>query len=358
MSDVNLDLTGNETAEEIEAMLERLGEVEISDVPPVPAAPGTTTATAPTVVTTSVEQTKTGDTVVPPTPGETVEQATTPVTTAVEADDKPQGILGKDGKHVIPYAVLEAARAESRRLAEGNQQTASELEQTKRQLQLLTQQVNQVGLTPAQLPEKSQITPEQLAKLQNDFPDVAGVITTMVQKIDYLQQKMPAAQQSVIEPAGDPVIDAIKATPELNKWQSEDPDRFTLAVHIDDTLKNDPAWKDKPLTERFSEVAKRTKAAYGEKVEDSQSQPATTAQAAQPPAAQLTAEQLQKIADDKLAAAKAATTVPASPSDIGSTTVHQPTLLEQAANADDQQLAAMFANMTEAQIDALLDQTI
>jgi hypothetical protein len=358
VSEVNLDLTGNETAEELEAMLERLGDVEISDVPPVPAAPVTTTTIVPAVVTTTVEQTKTGDTVVPPTPGENVEQATAPVTTAAEADDKPQGILGKDGKHVIPYAVLEAARAESRRIAESNQQTANELEQTKRQLQVLTQQVNQAGLTPAQLPEQSQITPEQLAKLQNDFPDMAGVITTMVQKIDYLQQKMPAAQQPAIEPTGDPVINAIKATPDLSKWQSEDPDRFTLAVHIDDTLKNDPAWKDKPLTERFSEVAKRTKAAYGEQVEDSQSQPATTAQAAQPAATQLTAEQLQKIADDKLAAAKAATAVPASPSDIGSTTVHQPTLLEQAANADDQQLQAMFANMTEAQIDALLDQAL
>ncbi|AHG22188.1 hypothetical protein Z042_23170 [Chania multitudinisentens RB-25] len=355
---MNLDLTGNETAEELEAMLERLGDVEISDMPPVPAAPGTTTTTAPAVVTTTVEQTKTGDKEASPTPGETVEQTTAPVTTTVEVDDKPLGILGKDGKHVIPYAVLEAARAESRRIAENSQQTVSELEQTKRQLQLLTQQVNQAGLTPAELPEKSQITPEQLAAIRRDFPDLAGVFETMAQKIEYLQQVAPSNQPVPAGQQDNPVAVALKATPDLDQWQTADPDRFELAVHIDDKLKNDPAWKDKPLTERFSEVVKRTKAAYGEKVEDSQPQPATTAQTAQPPAVQLTAEQLQKIADDKLAAAKAATAVPASPSDIGSTTVHQPTLLEQAVSADDQQLAAMFANMTEAQIDALLDQTI
>lgn len=360
VSELNLDnLTGNETPEELEALLDRYGEVEVSDVPPVPAAPGTTTiaATEPALVTATVDQTKTGDKEVTLTPGEAGQVAVTaPATTAVaaESDDKPQGILGKDGKHVIPYAVLEAARAETRRLAEGNQQTATELEQTKRQLQLLTQQVNQAGLTPAELPENSQITPEQLAAIRRDFPDLAGVFETMAQKIEYLQQGTPSNQPVPVGQQENPVAVALKATPDLDKWQTADPDRFELAVHIDDKLKNDPAWKDKPLTERFSEVVKRTKAAYGEAADESQpSTPAQVAKVEQP-----TAEQLQKLADEKLAAATATAAIPASPSDIGSTNTHQPTLLEQAANADHQQLLGMFSGMTEAQIDALLDQTL
>lgn len=341
------NLTGNETAEEIEALLDSLGEVEISDVAVVPAV----TEKPVTQVTSTVDQTKTGDTGVTPPPGVTVEQTGTSTTGEVATEERPKGIATQDGKHVIPYAVLEAARAENRRSAESQQRASIELEQTKRQLQMLTQQVNQAGLTPAKLSEESQITPEQLAKIRDEFPDLSGVFETLVQKIDYLQKANPSTQAAPIESTGNPVTDALKATPELEGWQSADPDRFSLAVHLDEKLQTDPAWKDKPLTERFNEVVKRTKAAYGESVEAPLT-PATV-QVAQP-----TAEELQKLADDKLAAAKASAAIPTSPSDLGSPSTHQPTLLEQAAGADHQQLTAMFSGMSEAQIDALLEQSL
>ncbi|MNG55944.1 hypothetical protein D3C79_140160 [compost metagenome] len=341
------NLTGNETAEEIEALLDSLGEVEISDVAVVPTVTEKPVAQA----TSTVDQTKTGDTGVTPPPGVAVEQTETSKTGDAVTDELPKGIATQDGKHVIPYAVLEAARAESRRNAESQQRASIELEQTKRQLQMLTQQVNQAGLTPAKLPEEAQITPEQLAKIRDEFPDLSGVFETLVQKIDYLQKANPGVQPAPIESTGNPVTDALKATPELEGWQSADPDRFSLAVHLDEKLQADPAWKDKPLTERFNEVVKRTKAAYGESVEAPQT-PATV-QVAQP-----TTEELQKLADEKLAAAKASAAVPTSPSDLGSPSTHQPTLLEQAAGADHQQLTAMFSGMSEAQIDALLEQSL
>ncbi|NWA20335.1 hypothetical protein [Serratia liquefaciens] len=341
------NLTGNETAEEIEALLDSFGEVEISDAVVVPAATEKPIAQ----VASTVDQTKTGDTGVTPPPGATVEQTEASNAGAAATEALPKGIATQDGKHVIPYAVLEAARAESRRNAEGQQRANTELEQTKRQLQMLSQQVNNAGLIPAKLPEESQITPEQLAKIRNEFPDLSGVFETLVQKIDYLQKANPVAQPAPVESTGNPVTDALKATPELEGWQSADPDRFSLAVHLDEKLQADPAWKDKPLTERFSEVVKRTKAAYGESVEAPQ--PSVAVQTAQP-----TAEELQKLADDKLAAAKASVAIPTSPSDLGSPSTHQPTLLEQAAGADHQQLTAMFSGMSEAQIDALLEQSL
>lgn len=340
------NLTGNETIEELDAMLERVGDLEISDTVVTP--PGSEKPAA--QVTATLEQTETGDKEVPPPPGAIVEDAVASKGSDGTNGERPKGIATQDGKHVIPYAVLEAARAESRRNAENSQRFSSELEQTKRQLQMLTQQVNQAGMTPVKLPEESQITPEQIEMVRNEFPDLSGVFETMVQKIEYLQNANANAQAAaVVEPAGNPVADAIKATPDLEQWQSADPDRFSLAVHIDETLKSDPAWKDKPLAERFGEVVKRTKAAYGESVEA----PQTPAQATQP-----TAEELQKLADDKLAAVKTASSIPASPSDLGSTSTHQPTLLEQAASADHHQLTAMFSGMTEAQIDALLEQSL
>ncbi|MFM1393389.1 hypothetical protein WFR23_00335 [Yersinia enterocolitica] len=350
---MDIELTGNETPEELEALIDGFGDVDISDVTQT-AAVTTTPVAAVTEDTNAVVNT--GDKKDELTPGATTVQTTevTPTTQAAiaEGTEKPKGILSKDGQHVIPYDVLVAERTEKQRLMGTNQQTATELAEAKRQLAALTRQINSAGMQPVPLPEKAQITPEQINDIRDDFPGMAAMFDTLVQKIDYLQQGQPA--QATNQPSGNPVADAMNAVPDLKSWQDQDPDRFTLAVHIDTNLQNDPVWKDKSLTERFAEVAKRTKAAYGESVEPVQQEQATTTTTA---ATQTTAD-VQRIAAEKLAAATAATQVPGSPSDLGVTTTHTASPLEQAANASPDQLQAMFAGMTDAQIEALLDQAI
>lgn len=356
---MDIELTGNETPEELEALIDGFGDVDISDVTQT-AAVTTTPVAAVTDDTNAVVNT--GDKKDELTPGATTAQttevpitktaATTPAATT-ESTEKPKGILSKDGQHVIPYDVLVAERAEKQRLVGSNQQTATELAETRRQLAALTRQINSAGMQPVPLPEKAQVTPEQINVIRENFPEMAAVLDTVVQKIDYLQQGQPA--QATNQPSGNPVADAMNAVPDLKSWQDQDPDRFTLAVHIDSNLQNDPAWKDKSLTERFTEVAKRTKAAYGESVEPVQQEQATTTTAT---AATQTTADVQRIAAEKLAAATAATQVPGSPSDLGVTTTHTASPLEQAANASPDQLQAMFAGMTDAQIEALLEQAI
>ncbi|MBW5847686.1 hypothetical protein [Yersinia enterocolitica] len=349
---MDIELTGNETPEQLEALIDGFGDVDISDVAPTAAV-----TTAPVAVVVDNTNTtgdtnaavNTGDKKDEPTPGATTTAQTTEVTPAVSTE-KPKGILSKDGQHVIPYDVLVAERTEKQRLAGTNQQTETELAEAKRQLAALTRQINSAGMKPVPLPEKAQVTPEQINFIRENFPEMAAVLDTVVQKIDYLQQGQPA--QATHQPSGNPVADAINAVPDLKSWQDQDPDRFTLAVHIDTNLQNDPAWKDKSLTERFVEVAKRTKAAYGESVEPVKQQQATTT------AATTTTTDMQRIAAEKLAAATAATQVPGSPSDLGVTTTHTASPLEQAANASPDQLQAMFAGMTDAQIEALLEQAI
>ncbi|WP_145587607.1 hypothetical protein [Yersinia aldovae] len=344
---MDIELTGNETPEELEALIDGFGDVDISDVTQT-AVVTTTPVAAVTEDTNAVVNT--GDKKDELTPGATTAQTTevTPTTQAAiaEGTEKPKGILSKDGQHVIPYDVLVAERTEKQRLMGTNQQTATELAEAKRQLAALTRQINSAGMQPVPLPEKAQVTPEQINFIRENFPEMAAVLDTVVQKIDYLQQGQPA--QAANQPSGNPVADAMNAVPDLKSWQDQDPDRFTLAVHIDTNLQNDPAWKDKSLTERFAEVAKRTKAAYGESVEPVQQEQATTT----------TTADVQRIAAEKLAAATAATQVPGSPSDLGVTTTHTASPLEQAANASPDQLQAMFAGMTDAQIEALLDQAI
>ncbi|EKN5936178.1 hypothetical protein ACQ8YR_003319 [Yersinia enterocolitica] len=361
---MDIELTGNETPEELEALIDGFGDVDISDVTQT-AAVTTTPVAAVTEDTNAVVNT--GDKKDELTPGATTAQTTeVPITktaattqaATTEGTEKPKGILSKDGQHVIPYDVLVAERTEKQRLAGTNQQTATELAEAKRQLAALTRQINSAGMQPVPLPEKAQVTPEQINFIRENFPEMAAVLDTVVQKIDYLQQGQPA--QATHQPSGNPVADAMNAVPDLKSWQDQDPDRFTLAVHIDTNLQNDPAWKDKSLTERFAEVAKRTKAAYGESVEPVQQQSAQQQQATTitTTAATQTTADVQRIAAEKLAAATAATQVPGSPSDLGVTTTHTASPLEQAANASPDQLQAMFAGMTDAQIEALLDQAI
>lgn len=356
---MDIELTGNETPEELEALIDGFGDVDISDVTQT-AAVTTTPVAAVTEDTNAVVNT--GDKKDELTPGATTAQTTeVPITktaattqaATTESTEKQKGILSKDGQHVIPYDVLVAERTEKQRLMGTNQQTATELAEAKRQLAALTRQINSAGMQPVPLPEKAQITPEQINDIRDDFPGMAAMFDTLVQKIDYLQQGQPA--QATNQPSGNPVADAMNAVPDLKSWQDQDPDRFTLAVHIDTNLQNDPVWKDKSLTERFAEVAKRTKAAYGESVEPVQQEQATTTTTT---AATQTTADVQRIAAEKLAAATAATQVPGSPSDLGVTTTHTASPLEQAANASPDQLQAMFAGMTDAQIEALLDQAI
>ncbi|HEI6853039.1 TPA: hypothetical protein SJ558_004118 [Yersinia enterocolitica] len=353
---MDIELTGNETPEELEALIDGFGDVDISDVTQTAAVTTTPVATDET----NAAVLNTGDKKDELTPGATMTApatevliaktaATTPAATT-ESTEKLKGILSKDGQHVIPYDVLVAERAEKQRLVGSNQQTATELAEARRQLAALTRQINSAGMQPVPLPEKAQVTPEQINFIRENFPEMAAVLDTVVQKIDYLQQGQPA--QATHQPSGNPVADAMNAVPDLKSWQDQDPDRFTLAVHIDTNLQNDPAWKDKSLTERFVEVAKRTKAAYGESVEPVKQQQATTT------AATTTTTDMQRIAAEKLAAATAATQVPGSPSDLGVTTTHTASPLEQAANASPDQLQAMFAGMTDAQIEALLEQAI
>ncbi|ECO0902467.1 hypothetical protein AA449_28565, partial [Salmonella enterica subsp. enterica serovar Newport] len=76
-------------------------------------------------------------------------------------------------------------------------------------------------------------------------------------KYDYLQAKVQGAQPQQEEKDNTAVTAALNATPDLVEWQQSDPDRFALAVHLDEKLQTDPAWKDKTLTERFAEVARR-----------------------------------------------------------------------------------------------------
>lgn len=304
--DMNIDdLNGTESLDELEAMLEaieREPDAELDD--------GTAT-----------EQT---DVDPAPSAGEVaagIEQANTEQ--GGEGATEPEKvILAKSGQHTIPYEVLEQARNEAKQLRE--QLAQSQQAQAERdKLQAL---MEKHGINPDVDPDD--ISQEELAQLAQDYPDLGKSIAAIASKLQRLEQQ--AAPQQV-PLAINPVQAALQAVPDLMNWREKDQDRFDFAIIVDEKLQADPAWQGKSLDERFAEAARRTKLAFGD-----EAIPPTKAPG--------------KEAD------KPADFIPSSPSALGQTHHAAPTGVERFGTMSQTELIGEMGAMTDAQMEALLEQ--
>ena len=304
--DKNIDnLTGTESLDELEAMLEaieREPDAELDD--------GTAT-----------EQT---DVQPAPSAGEVAagnEQANTEQ--GDEGATEPEKvILAKSGQHTIPYEVLEQSRNEVKVLRE--QLAASQQAQAERdKLQAL---MEKHGINPDVDPDD--ISQEELAQLAQDYPDLGKSIAAIASKLQRLEQQ--AAPQQVT-PATNPVQAALQAVPDLMSWREKDQDRFDFAIIVDEKLQADPAWQGKSLDERFAEAARRTKLAFGDEVI---------------PPTKAPGKEAEKPTDF----------IPSSPSALGQTHHAAPTGVERFGTMSQTELIGEMGAMTDAQMEALLEQ--
>lgn len=306
--DKNIDnLTGTESLDELEAMLEAIerepdGELddgtgtEQTDVQPAPSA---------------------GEVAAGNEQGST-EQG------GEGAAEPEKVILAKSGQHTIPYEVLEQARNEAKQLRE--QLAQSQQAQAERdKLQAL---MEKHGINPDVDPDD--ISQEELEQLAQDYPDLGKSIAAIARKLQKLE---PQAAPQQVQPVANPVQAALQAVPDLAAWRDGDQDRFDMALTIDDKLQADPAWSNKPLAERFAEVARRTKLAFGDEVEA--------------PPAKAPSKAAEKPADH----------IPSSPSELGQTHHAPATGVERYGAMSQADLIGEMGNMTEAQIEALLAQS-
>ncbi|HBV7600482.1 TPA: hypothetical protein MD554_005195, partial [Escherichia coli] len=247
---MDFEFTGEETPEQLEKMLEGLGDVDIDGH----EQDGVTEAATENHAD-EAAQTQTGDNTAAPTPDASAEQ------TQDVKEPEAKGVLTRDGKHVIPYEVLEAERSGKQRAEQEAALLRGQIAEEKRLVELLTSQIHQAGMKPAPLPENEKISDEKIARIREMYPEIGDAVASLIRKNNYLQSRVQQSAQQAEGHGGEdlsPVLDAMNAVPVLKTWQNSDPDRFSVAVSIDGKLQNDPAWKDKPLTERFAEVARRT----------------------------------------------------------------------------------------------------
>lgn len=305
--DKNIDnLTGTESLDELEAMLEaieREPDAELDD--------GTAT-----------EQT---DVDPAPSAGEVAaghEQGNTEQG-GEEGGDPEKVILAKNGQHTIPYEVLEQSRNEVKVLRE--QLAASQQAQAERdKLQAL---MEKHGINPDVDPDD--ISQEELEQLAQDYPDLGKSIAAIARKLQKLEPQV-APQQ--VQPTLNPVQAALQAVPDLVSWREKDQDRFDFAIIVDEKLQADPAWQGKSLDERFAEAARRTKLAFGDEV--------------QAPPAKVPGKGAEKPADF----------IPSSPSALGQTHHAAPTGVERYGAMSQTELIGEMGAMTDAQMEALLEQ--
>jgi hypothetical protein len=192
----------------------------------------------------------------------------------VDDPDKPGapgGVLGKDGKTVLPYAALKGAREEARAARE-------EAKAARARAEVLAKEIEDLksGKTA---PAAESLTEEELAELTEYAPKAAKVIAeakAREQRIAELEAQVSASTKPAAkaEPEDDPVQDAIDQVPMLANWQATDKEKFERAVALDAVTRDSPKWKSKPLEARFAHVAKMVAEEYDIQIpEDVKPQP-------------------------------------------------------------------------------------
>lgn len=282
-------------------------------------------------------------------PGSTAE----PATAAAAAPAKE--VLAQDGKHTIPYSVLERERNRAIQA----EATAAALAEEVKQLQ--------AGKKPDAESAAAALSEEDLAQLDQDLPGVAKVIRAQMTMIEQLtgSVKTIKAGQDVQERSAEQVrIDAeeaaIAANPELvalrEAMAAKDPKataRWNTVVDAYSALSNDPDLVGLPTADLINRAAQGVKTLYGGNL-----LPAGTAVPQTPAAspAAPTAAELQAKADAALAAAeKSGAAAPHSLGDIPGGSA--PATDEAAAmlGKSGAQLTAEFMTMTPEQIEAKLN---
>ncbi|PSU95720.1 hypothetical protein [Photobacterium kishitanii] len=338
---MTIEITGNETLDELEAILDSLDDAEVVDEPLSVASEPVITEVASTEPAVLPLE---GDTnVAPPTTDDVIVE---------QSEEQPEKkvIVAKDGEHIIPYDVLEAERRESERLRQqiaDMKQKQPEYDQQSRLLELRDKQLQKLGVDLDDLPENLTVNDKQIDDLRENYPELAPFITSLMAKIDAVTANTaPVTEVST----NNPVLDDIKSNTDLNGWMDEKGDKWALALDIDDRLLVDPTWSEKPQRERFEEVVRRTKAAFGETLSTPEPEPEVEP-VLEPVVNDI---KVREVAEQKEKAA--AESLPESPSLVGASNQHQGTVLQQAINMNNADLQNLMSTMTPDQIDALLEQ--
>lgn len=248
----------------------------------------------------STPETESGAPAATETPAAEATTDTTQTNTEPEKPSKPEGVLSKDGKTVLPFGVVQAARQRAKQAEDARQAAEARAAALEQQIADL-----KAGKTAAEDDPLDAAVEEAAA----DVPVVRELHKLLKQtreELTALKSGSKEAKAPADEPkdaAADPLQDAIDSVPLLATWQASDPVKWSRAVAIDNVLKDSRKWAGKPQAERFAYVTKQVADEF-----DIEFEPAD-------PAPQKTTTSPNK-ADPKAVISKAGRTTPSTLSDF------------------------------------------
>lgn len=200
-------------------------------------------------------------------------------------------VESRDGKHRIPYKVLENERRTNARLNSELAAAQAQIEQLRK-----GQVAGEARSTQAEAEEHNDaadkaaagaLTDEDFAALEESFP--AALVTALkkingiavesrsvVREIETEAERAEAADKHA---AGQSVQDIIDRDPVLTEIQ-QDEEKWQEAVQLDDALMKSKRWAGKSVTERFAEV-KRLMGYEPDPAQPSRTEPTAEEQAAE-----------------------------------------------------------------------------
>lgn len=188
-----------------------------------------------------------------------------PVSPAIE-DRAP--VATKDGKHTIPYSVLEDTRKAREQAEARNTELSKSVEDARARIKELETAKANGEQTQATQAEADDLR-ELLDGLADEHPKIADVLGALVARVEKAEQAATVAPKAqVADDDGMPpeVRAAIDAVPAIASWEANNAVLFAEAASIDDRLKLKPEWATKSMSDRFNKVVEIMRAEHGDSI--------------------------------------------------------------------------------------------
>jgi len=188
---------------------------------------------------------------------------------AAESPPEPQiaGALTKDGKHVIPYSVVQDLRNTTAQQAQRIAELQAAMERMQNEAKAQSEGTSTAAIQAQAEAAALEFTADELADLEA-IPAAAKLVKgfqALQAKLNEIEPAVkPAAQPATPAPNNAEAVQAaIDTLPMLAKWQAKGGQLWQEAVALDAQLQSDPQWAGKPMAERFAEVQRRVADEYG-----------------------------------------------------------------------------------------------
>ena len=181
-----------------------------------------------------------------------------------EVEAEPEGILSKDGKHVIPYDALKSERQARQEYQNENANLKAYIAQQEELAKngVRTQQSDSIfkGLSAEKLEELKEYFPEEYEQFlsnQQAFEDTNHQLNEANRRLYEIQQNEASRQKFEQDKADLTTQELIDNNPILSHWQRNNPEAYEHCVKLDAIAVNNPINDKLTMEQRLDKVVKQ-----------------------------------------------------------------------------------------------------